>query len=176
MPENPQELVDRMHRDAVERYPQEPQKWRELVEALKGVERESVKRQLETELVETAHREAVERLGHNSKAPVDPGREIHHTDLPEANPNQILAQEWNTYRREVGRLLAEGQEGKFVLIKDTTLVGIFDTWDEAREEGLRRFSLQPMMVKQVCTFEPILRARGYNLPWPNSLFRLSPPG
>ena len=41
---------------------------------------------------------------------------IPHTELPAAKPCEELATEWNTYRREVGRLLAEGQDGKFVLI------------------------------------------------------------
>lgn len=74
-------------------------------------------------------------------------------------PGQTLAQEWDTYRQEVGRLLAQGLEGKFVLIKDATVVGVFATFDAAREEGVRRFLLQPMLVKQVLTREPVLRTR-----------------
>jgi hypothetical protein len=93
---------------------------------------------------------------------------IQYTELPEPKLHSPLRQEWNTYRREVGRLLADGHEGKFVLIKNTTIEGIFDTWQAAHEEGRKRFLLQPMLVKQLLAREPILRARGYNLPCPSS--------
>jgi hypothetical protein len=89
--------------------------------------------------------------------------------LPEDTSDSPIAREWNLYRREVGRLLAEGNEGRWVLIKGEKIVGIFDNWDAARQEGLKRYLLQPMLVKQVLTWEPILRVRGYNLPWPGSL-------
>ena len=35
-------------------------------------------------------------------------RTVHHTQLPEARPGDVLSQEWNTYRREAARLLAQG--------------------------------------------------------------------
>src|ERR1700741_3917299 len=43
---------------------------------------------------------------------------IHYTELGDADPNSQLYVEWSCYKREVGRLLAEGNEGRFVLIKD----------------------------------------------------------
>jgi hypothetical protein len=84
--------------------------------------------------------------------------------LPEASPDSLLHQGWNTYRQEVARLLAEGQEGKFVRVKDDAVIGLYDTWDVAREAGLRRYLLSPFLVHQVQSREPILRMRGYNLP------------
>ena len=115
------------------------------------------------ELVEAMHREAVERLRGQPLPPVECPT-IHYTELPEASPDSALYQAWNTYRREVGRLLAEGQEGKYVLIKDDAVVGLFDTWDAAREAGLQHYLLSPFLVHQVQTREPVLRLRGYNLP------------
>jgi hypothetical protein len=114
-------------------------------------------------LVEAMHREAVERLRGQSLPPVETPT-IHYTELPEASPDSPLYQAWNTYRREVGRLLAEGQEGKFALIKDEVVIGLYDTWDAARAAGLQRYLLSPFLVHQVQSREPILRLRGYNLP------------
>jgi hypothetical protein len=118
----------------------------------------------EPNLVKKLHREAVGQPT------------IHYTELPADAPGSPLAAEWDLYRREVGRLLAQGHEDKWVLIKGEEIIGIFDTWDAARDEGLKRYLLQPMLVKQVLTREPILRVRGYNLPWPNSLSRSPEPG
>jgi hypothetical protein len=114
------------------------------------------------ELVEQFQGEHVECLGEQA------GQTIHYTELPEPDVHSPLRQEWNTYRRDAGRLLAEGHAGKFVLIKDDAIEGIFDTWHAAHGEGLKRFLLQPMLVKQILAREPILRARGYNLPCPSS--------
>lgn len=114
-------------------------------------------------LVEAMHREAVERLRGQPLPPAEPPT-IHYTELPEASPDSPLHQAWNTYRQEVGRLLAEGQEGMFVLVKDDAVIGLYDTWDAAREAGLQRYLLSPFLVHQVQTREPVLRVRGYNLP------------
>jgi hypothetical protein len=78
----------------------------------------------------------------------------------------VPAQESNLYRREVGRLLAEGHEGKFVLIKGAEIIALYANWDAAREAGLRLFLMEPHLVQQLQFEEPILRVRGYNLPCP----------
>jgi hypothetical protein len=121
-------------------------------------------------LVEAIHREAVEASRGQPFPPVQLPT-VHFTDLPEASPGEPLALEWNTYRREVGRLLTEGQEGKFVLIKDGTIIGLFDAWDAARAAGLHRYLLEPFLVHEVRAEEPYLRIRGLNFPWPNSRSR-----
>src|SRR5262249_31702402 len=79
---------------------------------------------------------------------------IHYTQLPPMTPGPI-AQEWDTYRREVGRLLSEGNEGRFVLIKGDQIVGLFDTYEEASAVGSRRFLLQAHFIQQVRSREPI---------------------
>ncbi|HKB39171.1 MAG TPA: hypothetical protein VKD72_22215 [Gemmataceae bacterium] len=94
-------------------------------------------------------------------------RTIPCSELPEARPGDVLSQEWDTYRREVARLLAEGHEGKFVLIKGGQVIAVHDTWDAAREAGLRLYLLEPFLVRQVCAQEPLLRLRGYSLPCPS---------
>jgi hypothetical protein len=98
-------------------------------------------------------------------------RTIHYTELPPSQPDDPLNLEWETYRREVGRLLAEGKEGKFVLIKGQEILGLYDSWDAARDAGLERYLREAFLVHPVRTWEPLLRIRGYSLPWPISLSR-----
>ncbi len=67
---------------------------------------------------------------------------IHHTQLPEDSSDGQLTKEWNFYRHVVGRLLAEGHEGKWVLIKGEEIVGIWNTMDEADSVRLEKFLMQ----------------------------------
>jgi hypothetical protein len=90
---------------------------------------------------------------------------VHHTELPWAQPGEPLAEEWNTYCREVGRLLAEGQEGRHVLIKDHEILGIFDSAEAAYAAGSKNHVLFVHVIREE---EPYLRIRGINYPWPSS--------
>jgi hypothetical protein len=117
----------------------------------------------EEDLVIRRHREEVERRrreGVPSLRPAEPPT-IPYPELPEAEPDSPLSREWNFYRREVGRLLAEGLEGRWVLIQGETLFGIWDTQADADAVRLERFLMQPVLLKQVLAREPILRI-GYN--------------
>jgi hypothetical protein len=107
------------------------------------------------DLVEQLHRAIVEQ-GARPVLPQEPPT-IHYTELPDAKPDSPLYQEWNYYRREVGRLLAEGHEGRFILIKGEAVVGIWDTREEAKDVALEKFLMQPCLIQQVCTREPLLR-------------------
>ena len=73
----------------------------------------------------------------------------------------------NLYRREVKRLIAEGLEERFVLIKGETILGIFASWKQARQTGLRELGLVPFFVHQIRSEEPVFRLRGYELPCPS---------
>lgn len=88
-------------------------------------------------------------------------------DLPEPVPGSPIAMEWNYYRRVVERLLAEGHEGRWVLIKNEEIVGIWDTEVEANQARLEKFLLQPVLMKQILAREPVLRGGGYFRPWPS---------
>ena len=87
---------------------------------------------------------------------------IHYTELPDSTPGDVLATEWNTYRREVARLLAEGNEGRHVLIKGDQIIGIWDTHLEALDAGYSRFLGQPFFVHQIQTRERLYRVHGYS--------------
>jgi hypothetical protein len=82
-------------------------------------------------------------------------------------PTSPVSREWNTYRREVGRLLSEGHEGEFALIKGEEVVGLFPTFAEGIREGRARYQFQPFLVQQIREREPLLVIRGHSLPCPS---------
>jgi hypothetical protein len=82
---------------------------------------------------------------------------IHFTQLPGDTSGGRGATEWNYYLREVGRLLADGHEGRWVLIKGEEVVGIWDTEAEANRIRLQRFLMQDVLIHQIRTHEPVLR-------------------
>jgi hypothetical protein len=84
---------------------------------------------------------------------------IPYTALAEAPQDSPIATEWNYYRGQVGRLLAAGNQGKWVLIKGERILGIWDSLDQATQA--RASVVQPVMLKQVLEREPLLRI-GYN--------------
>lgn len=86
-------------------------------------------------------------------------RSIPSTEIAEDTSGGPLATEWNYYRREVGRLLAEGHENRWVLIRGEQIVGMWDSEEEADREQLARFPRQPSLLKQVLTREPVYRVR-----------------
>lgn len=81
---------------------------------------------------------------------------IHWSELPEDTTGNALAQAWNYYRREVGRLLAEGHAGQWILIKDERIIGIWSTQEEALAELYRRFPKEAALVHQIQEREPLL--------------------
>jgi len=85
---------------------------------------------------------------------------ISYRDLPPMKPDSELAVEYDFYRKEAGRLLAEGHEGRWILIKKTQIIGIWDTRDEAMKEGYNRFVGQSFYVQQILEWE-----RVYRVPW-----------
>jgi hypothetical protein len=61
----------------------------------------------------------------------------------------------------VGRLLAEGNEGRFVLIKGQSIIGIYESWNDARAVALSRFLNEASLTQQIRTWEPLYRVRRY---------------
>jgi hypothetical protein len=77
--------------------------------------------------------------------------------------------EWNFFLREVGRLLAEGHEGKWVLVQGEAVVGVCDTRDEAfAAAGERHRRGETCLTQQVTARAPVIRLplRMWHL-WPS---------
>jgi len=69
----------------------------------------------------------------------------------------VLEEEINYYRDHFAELVTRFKN-KFVLIKGCSLVDVFDDWESAYKDGLRRFGMEPMLVHQVLAEEPVLSA------------------
>jgi hypothetical protein len=68
-----------------------------------------------------------------------------------ANP---LERELATYEQHKAELLA--QEGRFVLIQADDIAGLYDTYNDALEEGYKRFGLdRPFLIKEVREVEEV---------------------
>lgn len=66
----------------------------------------------------------------------------------------LLAAELATFERELPRLLAEGEEGRWALVHGDTVASVWDTCPDAVQAGDERFGLVPFLVQQVVA-EPI---------------------
>jgi len=96
----------------------------------------------------------------------DPVGTIDYTELAPGRPDSPTAQEWETYRREVGRLLADGHEGRVVLIKGDQIVGFFDSEEDAEIAGYRQFLMSPFLIHRVREHEPVyFHPRVYHHPY-----------
>lgn len=58
-----------------------------------------------------------------------------------------LEKELETYKRELQNLMP--RVGKYVLIHEDKVSGIWETYQDALQEGYRLFGLKPFLVKQI---------------------------
>ena len=80
---------------------------------------------------------------------------IHFTEIVEVDERSPICREWNFYRREVGHLLAEGYEGKWVMIQGEEIVGLWETSDHAAAYLRTRLPNTKVFVKQIRTWETL---------------------
>jgi hypothetical protein len=111
MADRERELEEHRHREVVQRYREQVQKERALIEQL---HREALERRREEEergraLIEQVHRQAMERLATQPPLLPPEPQTGHYLEQPEPRAGDQLFAEWTTYRREAGRLLAEGE-------------------------------------------------------------------
>ncbi|MEI6462124.1 MAG: hypothetical protein WCO33_00455 [bacterium] len=64
------------------------------------------------------------------------------------NQNNILKQETEIFVKNKNNLL-KNSEGKYVLIKADQIIGIFDTHENAYDEGIKKFGNEPMLIKLI---------------------------
>jgi len=64
-----------------------------------------------------------------------------------------LEKELETYKSKLPELKAH--EGKYVLIHGEEVVDTFSSYDDALKEGYKRFGLEPFLVKQILSVEPV---------------------
>ena len=64
-----------------------------------------------------------------------------------------LERELETYKAQL--LSLKEHEGKFVLINHDKVIDFFSTYEDAIKAGYQQFGLEPFLVKQILTEEPI---------------------
>ncbi len=71
-----------------------------------------------------------------------------------------LERELAHFEKELPRLLAEGHQGKHVLIGDDRVVGIWPTLEEALQAGYDTFGVKLFLVKEITAHpEPLYFSR-----------------
>jgi hypothetical protein len=75
----------------------------------------------------------------------------------------LLATELATYQRELSRLLTEGEEGRWVLVKGSDVISTWDTFEDAIQIGYDRFGQTAFLVQQVRAEQPVAQQ-----PWQRS--------
>ena len=108
-------------------------------------------------LVIAINQKEIDRLWETGQLPLQPPdpSTVHFTELPSLPPGNTFFHEWQTYRREVGKLIADGLEGKWVVIKDGTIQGVFEGWKLGYLFGLERNKQQTFLLHQILADEPI---------------------
>jgi hypothetical protein len=163
------DLVVKSHREEVERDVADAEEKKLLVEA---VFEQAVVRLLHANpSVDTLEHAACDQSRQGLPSLAEEPKGVWYTELAEMKPGEPLADEWNTYCQEIGRLLDEGQEGRHVLVNGQQIIGTFDTSDAAYAEGQKRFPNRPFFVHPIRAEEPYLRIRGVNYPCPGSFSR-----
>lgn len=60
----------------------------------------------------------------------------------------MLEKERKFFDRKKAELI-DDHLGKFVVIKENEMIGVFNTIEEAMSDGARRFGLSPFLVRQI---------------------------
>jgi hypothetical protein len=115
---------------------------------------------VDREQTEEEKRAIQEALAKYEEALRRPPPTIHYSQMAPASGEGPIDREYETFRREVGRLLAEGHEGKWVLIKGDQIIGLYGSKDEALGAGYARFHQTGFFVDHILTNMPVVR-----LPW-----------
>ena len=84
---------------------------------------------------------------------------IHYTQMPASRADSPTYRESETFRRELPRMLAEGHEGKWALIKGDEVVELFMSFDDGYRAGRQRYQFQPFIVQPVREWQPVMRLR-----------------
>ncbi len=60
-----------------------------------------------------------------------------------------LEREIRTYYRELPRLIADGHEGRYALIRDEELLSVWDTLEDAVTAGHDKFGFERFMTQKI---------------------------
>lgn len=110
------------------------------------------------ELVDQVHRQALEQLRLQPFSHLDAVKTPTDLSLPAAIPGTPFATEWEILRHELSRLLAQGNRGRFALIRAGHPLTVWDTLHDAVQAGELLYNTQACLVQQITPCMPSLRA------------------
>jgi hypothetical protein len=113
------------------------------------------------ELIERLHREEVERIRQAGEAPPGPRPRPRQIEgLPDAEPDDPVAPEWDLFRQEVERLIAQGDKGRFAVVKVGHPITVWDTLRDALHAARLLHGQQMCLVQEIQRYLPPLRLEG----------------
>ena len=68
-------------------------------------------------------------------------------------PAMALEKEIETFNRELPNLL--GEQGKFVVIHESQVIGVFVSYEDALKMGYEKCGLKPFLVKKIQAVEQV---------------------
>jgi hypothetical protein len=105
-------------------------------------------------LVQRMHEQEINRIREEAALPRTEATTYSPIDLPEAAAGNPVAEEWNLFRREVSRLIAEGARGRIALVKVGQPITLWDTTRDAVQAGRLLFGQELCLVQEI---QPVLR-------------------
>ncbi len=105
-------------------------------------------------LVQRLHEQAINHLRKEAGLPPAQPQTPVRIDLPDAPLGSPVAAEWNLYRHEVGRLLAEGSRGRVALVKVGQPITVWDTTRDAVQASRLLYGQELCLVQEI---QPVLR-------------------
>jgi hypothetical protein len=109
------------------------------------------------ELVERLHREEIERAIRQRQVPPSQQPPQEYPGLPEMEPASLGEEEWNLFRRELGRLIQDGHRGRFALIKAGEPISVWDTRKDAVQAGQLLYPQVTCLIQQILPYLRPLR-------------------
>lgn len=90
---------------------------------------------------------------------------LHWSELSADTAGGEFAREWTCYLTHVAQLLADGQEGRWIIIEGERILGIWDTEEAAQRARQQQLAKRPVLLRQIREREPMVRGGGYGRRW-----------
>jgi hypothetical protein len=106
------------------------------------------------DLVERLHREEIERIqaGGAVLSSARPPRQVE--GLPEAEPGNPMAAEWELFRSEVESLIRNGCKGRFAVVKVGHPITAWDTLRDALQAAELLYGKEMVLIQEIQRYLP----------------------
>lgn len=81
---------------------------------------------------------------------------VYSAQLPNSFSSDEITGDWDFHRREASHLLVAGQQGRWVIISQASIIGVWDTEEQAQRAAGEHALTQPYLLHQVQERAPVL--------------------